>query len=75
MTAKILAIRPVEGGLEEAAGSLGEKEVAIEGEARKVKRTLNPILPSAEEVAEHNLTHLPFLEIGAHIASEAEARR
>ena len=30
------------------------------GEARKVKKMADPKLPSAEEVREHQLTHLPY---------------
>ena len=49
------------------------------GEARKMKRIVDPHLPSKDEVEEHNLTHLPVRNWckhcmrgrGKHLAHEA----
>ena len=38
----------------------GQGEDDRSGEARKVKKVLCPVLPSAADIEEHNLTHLPY---------------
>ena len=55
-----------------------EEEEAIPGE-RKLKKMMNPLLPSACEVDEHNISHLPFRNWCTHCVKgperEADHRR
>ena len=61
-----------------------EGEITIEDEEvppgeRKVKKMMNPLLPSAREVEEHNISHLPFRNWCPHCVKgrgrEADHRR
>ena len=52
-------VAPVEGDGDEEVGDDEVGEAAGE-ESRKVKKMMDPLLPSEDEVREHQLTHLPF---------------
>ena len=64
-------------GVEDEEITIEEEEV-VPGE-RKVKKMMNPLLPSAREVEEHNISHLPFLNWCPHCVKgrgrEADHRR
>jgi hypothetical protein len=48
-------------GIEEAGiGSDGEAPEQDPGDKRVMRKMANPLLPTASEVEEHRLTHLPF---------------
>ena len=62
---KTKAVRPIEkrktvvAGVGEEGG-LGTSTDEAGTEGRKMKRMIDPILPSAEEIADHNLSRIPF---------------
>ena len=81
------AVRPRKADNREDAwvqGVDGEEEITIEDEEvlpgeRTVKKLMNPLLPSAREVEEHNISHLPFRNWCPHCVKgrgrEADHRR
>ena len=72
------AIRPHDdevciAGVEDEGGQ-GYQVEEPEADSRKMDRLIDPMLPSAEEFSEHNLSHLPFRNWRPH-ASRDVARR
>ena len=65
-------------GVDDEEEIVAEDEEVLPGE-RKVKKMMDPLLPSAREVDEHNISHLPFRNWCPHCVKgrgrEADHRR
>ena len=55
-----IPVSPVEVNHDDTTIELEDEAEEAEEEARKVKLAASPYVPTAKEVDEHNVTHLPF---------------